>query len=86
MIDIDPSGILVRYNVALEKAMTPEDAAEELYPKDKLIYPIAKAIFEGEEDDVVEGLKAAMKSGKDPICPYRRCTHGRHGCCHKALR
>ena len=37
--------------------MTPEDAAEELYPKDKLIYPIAKAIFEGEEDDVVEGLQ-----------------------------
>ena len=67
MIDIDPSGILVRYNVALEKAMTPEAAAEELYPKDKLIYPIAKAIFEGEEDDVVDGLKAAMKAGKDPI-------------------
>ncbi len=39
--------VLTRYNVALEKAMTPEDAAEELYPKDKLIYPIAKAIFEG---------------------------------------
>ena len=38
--------VLTRYNVALEKAMTPEDAAEELYPKDKLIYPIAKAIFE----------------------------------------
>ena len=67
MIDIDPSGILVRYNVELEKEMTPEDAAEELYPKDKLIYPIAKAIFEGEEDDVVEGLQAAMKAGKDPI-------------------
>ncbi|MCO5383911.1 MAG: methanol--corrinoid protein MtaC [Methanosarcina barkeri] len=67
LIDIDPSGILVRYNVALEKAMTPEDAAKELYPTDKLIYPIAKAIFEGEEDDVVDGLKAAMKAGKDPI-------------------
>ena len=63
--DID--GILVRYNVALEKEMTPEEAAEELYPKDELIYPIAKAIFEGEEDDVVEGLQAAIDAGKDPI-------------------
>lgn len=59
--------VLTRYNVALEKAMTPEDAAEELYPKDKLIYPIAKSIFEGEEDDVVEGLEKAISSGKDPI-------------------
>src|SRR5664280_834304 len=67
LIDIDPSKILVRYNIKREKAMTPEDAAEELYPKDKLIYPIAKSIFEGEEDDVVEGLKKAISSGKDPI-------------------
>ena len=66
MIDIDPSGILVRYNVQLEKEMTPEDAAEELYPKDPTIYPIAKSIFEGEEDDVVEGLEKAIASGKDP--------------------
>ena len=67
MIDIDPSKILVRYNIKREKEMTPEDAAEELYPKDKLIYPIAKSIFEGEEDDVVEGLEKAISSGKDPI-------------------
>ena len=67
MIEIDPSMILVRYNVKMEKQMTPEDAAEELYPKDELIYPIAKAIFEGEEDDVVEGLEKAISSGKDPI-------------------
>jgi methyltransferase cognate corrinoid proteins, Methanosarcina family len=59
--------VLTRYNVALEKAMTPEEAAEELYPKDELIYPIAKAIFEGEEDDVIEGLQAAIDAGKDPI-------------------
>ena len=59
--------VLTRYNVALEKAMTPEEAAEELYPKDELIYPIAKAIFEGEEDDVVEALKAAIAAGKEPI-------------------
>jgi methanol corrinoid protein len=63
--DID--GILVRYNVALEKEMTPDAAAEELYPKDKLIYPIAKAIYEGEEDDVVDALQAAIDAGKKPI-------------------
>lgn len=63
--DID--GVLVRYNVALEKEMTPDEAAEELYPKDELIYPIAKAIYEGEEDDVIDGLKAAISAGKDPI-------------------
>ncbi|WP_197082136.1 methanol--corrinoid protein MtaC [Methanosarcina siciliae] len=67
LIDIDPSGILVRYNVQMEKEMTPEEAAEELYPKDSLIYPVAKAIFEGEEDDVVEGLQKAIDSGKDPM-------------------
>ena len=67
MIDIDPSDILVRYNVKMEKEMTPEEAAEELYPKDSTVYPIAKAIFEGEEDDVVEGLEKAIDSGKDPI-------------------
>ena len=63
--DID--GILVRYNVALEKEMTPDEAAEELYPKDKLVYPIAKAIYEGEEDDVVDALQAAIDAGKKPI-------------------
>lgn len=67
MIEINPDAILVRYNVKMEKQMTPEDAAEELYPKDEMVYPIAKAIFEGEEDDVVEGLEKAIKAGKDPI-------------------
>jgi len=70
MLDLkleDVDGILVRYNVALEKEMTPDEAAEELYPKDKLVYPIAKAIYEGEEDDVVEALEAAIKAGKNPI-------------------
>ncbi|HII00412.1 TPA: methanol--cobalamin methyltransferase [Methanosarcinaceae archaeon] len=70
MLDLkleDIDGILVRYNVALEKEMTPDEAAEELYPKDELIYPIAKAIYEGEEDDVIDGLKAAIDAGKDPI-------------------
>ncbi len=59
--------ILTRYNVALEKALSPEEAAEELYPKEELIYPIAKAIFEGEEDDVIEGLEVAIDAGKEPI-------------------
>jgi len=67
LIEINPDAILVRYNVKMEKAMTPEEAAEELYPKDPIINPIAKAIFEGEEDDVVEGLKKAIGAGKDPI-------------------
>ena len=34
--------VLTRYNVALEKAMTPEEAAEELYPKDELDLPDRK--------------------------------------------
>jgi methanol corrinoid protein len=70
MLDLkleDIDGILVRYNVALEKELTPDEAAEELYPKDELIYPIAKAIYEGEEDDVVDALKAAIDAGKKPI-------------------
>src|SRR5665647_2922945 len=113
MLDLkleDIDGILVRYNVALEKEMTPDEAAEELYPKDELIYPIAvlhqldpkiiyphydfkhltekyfeigmklndfsiqlvkywiaKAIYEGKEDDVIDALKAAIDVGKKPI-------------------
>jgi methanol corrinoid protein len=70
MLDLkleDIDGIMVRYNVALEKEMTPDEAAEELYPKDELIYPIAKAIYEGEENDVIDGLKAAIDAGKKPI-------------------
>ena len=66
-LDIDPSDILVRYNVKLEKAMTPEDAAAELYPKDELYRQIAVAIFDGEEDDVIEGLEKAIAAGKNPI-------------------
>jgi methanol corrinoid protein len=70
MLDLkleDIDDILVRYNVALEKEMTPDEAAEELYPKDELIYPIAKAIYEGEEDDVIDALKVAIAAGKKPI-------------------
>ncbi|TGC06739.1 methanol--corrinoid protein MtaC [Methanolobus halotolerans] len=67
MLIVDKEGILIRYNVKMEKSMTPEDAAAELYPADELIRPIAEAIFEGEEDDVIEGLEAAIAAGKDPV-------------------
>ncbi len=86
LIEIDPSMILVRYNVKMEKQMTPEDAAEELYPKDELIYPIAKAIFEGEEDDVVEGLEKAISSGKDPISLIDDALMVGMGGSHQTLR
>jgi len=66
-MDVVPSEILVRYNVKMEKEMSPEQMAAELYPKGDLIRPIAEAIFEGEEDDVVEGLKKAIDAGKDPV-------------------
>ncbi|QLC49490.1 cobalamin B12-binding domain-containing protein [Methanolobus zinderi] len=66
-MDIDPTKILVRYNVQKEKAQTPEDMAAEMYPKDEPARTIAAAIFEGEEDDVVEGLEKAIDGGADPI-------------------
>jgi methanol corrinoid protein len=66
-MEIDPNEILVRYNVKMEKSMTPDEAAAELYPSDELIRPIAEAIYEGEEDDVIEGLEKAIEAGKDPI-------------------
>ncbi|MDG6244089.1 MAG: methanol--corrinoid protein MtaC [Methanolobus sp.] len=67
MLIVDKEGILIRYNVKMEKTMTPEESAAELYPKDELYKAIAEAIFEGEEDDVIEGLEAAIAAGKDPI-------------------
>jgi len=66
-MDLDPSKILIRYNVQMEKAQTPEDMAAEKFPKAEPAKSIAKAIFEGEEDDVVEGLKKAVAAGADPI-------------------
>ena len=67
MIDIDPDTILVRYNVKLEKEMTPEEAAAEYYPDDELLRPIIEAVFEGDEDDVVESIQDALDAGKDPL-------------------
>ena len=66
-MDIDPSKILVRYNVQKEKAQTPEEMAAEMYPSAEPARTIAVAIFEGEEDDVVEALEKALASGADPV-------------------
>jgi len=66
-MDLDPSKILIRYNVQLENAQTPEALAAEKYPKDEPARSIFKAIFEGEEDDVTEALEKAFSAGKDPI-------------------
>lgn len=63
----DIATILVRYNVAMEKTMTPDEAAEQLYPKDALLKAVAVAIYEGEEDDVIDALDALLDAGKDPI-------------------
>jgi len=63
----DISDILVRYNVAMEKTMTPDEAAEQLYPKDALLKAVAVAIYDGEEDDVIEALDALLDAGKEPL-------------------
>lgn len=47
--------------------MTPEQAAAEYYPTDELLRPIIEAVFEGNEDDVVEAIQYALGVGKDPI-------------------
>jgi methanol corrinoid protein len=66
-MDVDPSKILVRYNVAKEKAQTPEEMAAEMYPTEANAKAICAAIFDGEEDDVIEGLEKAIEGGADPI-------------------
>nr|WP_321498239.1 methanol--corrinoid protein MtaC [uncultured Methanolobus sp.] len=67
MLDIDPAGILVRYNVKLESELTPDEVARELFPTDILLRNIVEAVFEGDEDEVIITLKDAVKGGKDPI-------------------
>jgi methanol corrinoid protein len=66
-IDIDPTSILIRYNVKQEKEMTPEEAAAEFYPDDDTLRPIIEAVFEGNEDEVVEAIQCALEAGKDPL-------------------
>ena len=70
MLDLkkeDIATILVRYNVAMEKSMTPEEAAKQLYPKDDLYKAVAVAIFDGEEDDVIAALDKCLAAGKDAL-------------------
>ena len=57
----------MRYNVKVEQEMTPEEVAEKLFPVDEAIREVAKAVFEGDEDEVVESLQNAIDKGKDPI-------------------
>lgn len=63
----DIGTILIRYNVAMEKSMTPDEAAEQLYPKDAKLRAVAQAIYEGEEDDVIDALDDLIDAGKNPI-------------------
>ncbi|WP_321428418.1 methanol--corrinoid protein MtaC [uncultured Methanolobus sp.] len=67
MLDIDPTGILVRYNVKLEDELNPDEIARELFPQDVLLSKIVEAVFEGDEDEVIITLKDAVEAGKDPI-------------------
>jgi methanol corrinoid protein len=66
-MDIDPSKILIRYNVQKEKAQSPEELAAEMFPKAEPARTICAAIFDGEEDDVIEGLEKAIEGGADAI-------------------
>ena len=59
--------ILNRYNVHMEKTLTPDEAAEQLYPRDELLKAVAVAIYEGEEDDVRDALDALLDAGHDPL-------------------
>ncbi|MDA0525748.1 methanol--corrinoid protein MtaC [Methanococcoides alaskense] len=67
MIDINPQRILTRYNVKVEKEMTPEEVAEKLFPVEVNIREVAKAVFEGDEDEVVESIQNAINNGLDPL-------------------
>ncbi|WP_342304922.1 methanol--corrinoid protein MtaC [Methanolobus sp. ZRKC5] len=67
MLDIDPTDILVRYNVKLESELSSDEVARELFPSDMLLSNIVEAVFEGDEDEVIVTLEEAVKVGKDPI-------------------
>lgn len=67
MLEIDPASILIRYNVKLEKEMSADDVAKELFPEDELIRAIVEAVFEGDEDEVLVALQEAMDEGKDAL-------------------
>ncbi|WP_340818333.1 methanol--corrinoid protein MtaC [Methanolobus sp. WCC4] len=67
MLDIDPTGIVVRYNVILERELTPDEIARELFPSDILLRNIVESVYEGDEDEVIIALKEAVNAGKDPF-------------------
>jgi methanol corrinoid protein len=67
MLNINPDLLITRYNVLVEKDMTPEEVAEQLYPTDPEFKLIARAVFDGDENGVVSSLKNAIVKGHDPI-------------------
>ncbi|MDG6244091.1 MAG: methanol--corrinoid protein MtaC [Methanolobus sp.] len=67
MLDIDPTGILVRYNVKLESELSADEVARDLFPPDILLRNVVEAVFEGDEDEVIAALKDAVEAGRDPI-------------------
>ncbi|MDK2891809.1 MAG: methanol corrinoid protein [Methanohalophilus sp.] len=67
MLEVNPDLLITRYNVLAEEEMTPEEVAEQLYPADPNLRSIARAVFNGDEDDVVANIKDAIDQGKDPI-------------------
>ncbi|MDW7732124.1 MAG: methanol--corrinoid protein MtaC [Methanolobus sp.] len=67
MLEIDPSSILVRYNVKLESERSPDDVAREIFPEDELVRNIVEAVFEGDEDEVLVALQEAIDQGRDAI-------------------
>ncbi|MCD4703867.1 MAG: B12-binding domain-containing protein [Methanosarcinaceae archaeon] len=67
MIDLDSSQFVVRYNVRVEKDMAPEEVAKNLFPSDEIIRSIAVAVFDGDEDAVIDGLTIAIQAGMKPL-------------------
>lgn len=49
------------------KKQSPEEMAAELYPSDPTERKIAEAVFNGDEDEVINCLKEAIDSGFDPL-------------------
>ena len=47
MLETDPKGILVRYNVITESELSADELARELFPSDVLLCNIVEAVYEG---------------------------------------
>ena len=67
MLDIDPSSILVRYNVKLESDLSPDELAKDYFPEDEMIRNIVEAVFEGDEDEVIATIQEAVDAGREPL-------------------